>query len=313
MNIPATLFCLFMLLQGASEWSVKKTENFRVYYKPGSEKLLKNILPHLESELQSISGRLDSTPSRPIKLFLAPDPRSFMEMQGGNISPYVSGMAYPSRYTIIVRPLRGREIRHSSTNGVISHEIAHIVLHHKLGDISPPKWVDEGVAVFMGSESFWSRSERLMPIALTGKHIPFKSLENGFPRSVDGAATAYAQSGSFVGFLHKEYGEGAFLAFLDRLVKGEEMENALEVSFGLPLAELEKKWLHEIKKSYWIIAVFSGGGLLWFLISLLFIFAYIKKKKQNRERRRLLGTEDAGHVYISDDEIPPDDEEFYYH
>lgn len=152
-----------------------------------------------------------------------------------------------------------------------------------------------------------------MPIALTGKHIPFKSLEHGFPRSTDGAATAYAQSGSFVGFLHKEYGEGAFLAFLDRLTKGEEMEDALEASFGLPLTELEKKWLHEIKKSYWIIAVFSGGGLLWFLISLLFIFAYIKKKRQNRERRRLLGTEDAGHVYISDDEIPPDDEEFYYH
>ncbi len=314
MKISAAFLILFVVLQAPSDWSEYKTEHFHVYYQPGSENLLENIVPHLEPELSRIGKQLDSYPSGPIKLVLAPDPRSFMEMQGGGISPWVSGMAYPSRSTIMVRPLRGREIRHSSINGVISHEISHIVLHHKMGELSPPKWVDEGVAVFMGSETFWSRSNRLMPIALTGRHIPFKALHSSFPRDPDGAATAYAQSGSFVSFLYNEYGPASFLDFLDRVKAGAETEAALQASFNLPLSQLEKAWLKEVKKSYWLVAVFSGGGLLWFFISLLFIFAYIKKRRQNRDRKRLLSGEEPGYYYPGGDaDVAPEDEGHYYH
>ncbi|MFO8055772.1 MAG: peptidase MA family metallohydrolase [bacterium] len=314
MKLSTALIFFFLVFQSAEDWSVYETEHFRVYYKPGSETLLKNIAPRLEPELSRISELLEASPPGPIKLVIAPDPRSFIEMQGGDISPWVSGRAYPSQSTIMVRPLRGREIRHSSINGVISHEIAHIVLHHKQGKHSPPKWVDEGVAVFMGSEPFWSRSERLMPIALTGKYIPFHSLRHSFPRGPDGASTAYAQSGSFVNFLYNEYGAESFLEFLERLSAGEDHDQALQASFQLPLSRLEDKWLSEVKKSYWLVAVFSGGGLLWFFISLLFIIAYLKKKRQTRERRRLLDAGDTGHNYqASREKTFSEDEDFYYH
>lgn len=314
MKISTALICFFIVFSNGQEWNTHETEHFRIYYKPGTEKVAQNIASRLEPELKRISSKLESSPAGPIKLVIAPDPRSFMEMQGGDISPWVSGRAYPSRSTIMVRPLRGREIRHSSINGVISHEIAHIVLHQKLGKHRPPKWVDEGVAVFMGSEPFWSRSERLMPIALTGKYIPFRSLEHTFPRDPDGASTAYAQSGSFVNFLYNEYGAAAFLDFLERLSEGEDQKSALQASFNLPLSRLEDKWLREVKKSYWLVAIFSGGGVLWFFISLLFIFAYVKKKRQTRERRRILEAGDTGFNYReSHDSQFSEPENFYYH
>jgi hypothetical protein len=240
---------------------------------------------------------------------VAPDQRTFNEMQGGWVSPYVSGMAYPSRMAIVVRPLSGGEVRHSSIKSVVSHEISHLVLAEKLQGHEPPLWLNEGLAVYMGEEPWFSRSERLLPLALSGRALRFRHLDDSFPEDEEGSAMAYAQSGDFVGFLFDEFGRDAFLGYLDRLAAGQTSDEALQASFNSNLDQLEARWFAGARRRYGLIAVLSGGGFLWFLISLLFLLAYWRKRTETRRRRELERAYEVPYeVYrhdLDDDEPPP--------
>lgn len=279
------LLLLAVSTPAAAEWSSRKTSNFTVLYLPQSSRLVESIIPGLEPELLRVSKLLDTDSPTGITVVLAPDARSFRELQGGGVPPWVSGMAYPGQKKIFLRPLSGAEIRHSSLESVIAHELTHIVLHHKLNGHTPPLWLNEGLAVFMGKEPLYARAERLVPIALFGRNIPFRRLQDNFPDSAHASATAYAQSGDFINFLYREYGSDAILHYLELMANGQDPDTALQTAFDSTLYDLEAMWLKKVKRTYGIIPALSGGSLLWFLISLLAIAAYFKVKLRARQRR----------------------------
>jgi len=294
----------------APEWHTERTEHFELVYHERVRDLADLIRPRLEPELSRICRFIGTTPPPEIRLVIAPDPRSFSELQGGGVPRWVAGMAYPGRSLIVVRPLLGSEVRHSVFESVVSHEISHLALHRRLRGQTPPTWLDEGLAVYMGREPLLARSERLLPIAVTGRAIPFSSLEYGFPPNRDQSAAAYAQSGDFVKFLISTRGEKAFRDLLDLLAAGEPTELAVALAYQAGLGELEREWLKSVRRTYGLFAVLTGGGFLWFFISLLFLAAYIKKRRELVEMRRARAFEEPNwpdHHGFDDDYYDDDD------
>ena len=123
----------------------------------------------------------------------------------------------------------------------------------------------------------FARAERLVPIAITGRYIPFRQIEDRFPSSQRSAAIAYAQSGDFISYLHKKHGPDKFMGYLDLMAAGEDPDEALYKAYGLTLFDLETAWLAKTRRTYIFMSLGSGGGLLWFLMSLLAIAAYGRK------------------------------------
>ena len=131
-------------------------------------------------------------------------------------------------------------------------------------------------------------------------------LQEKFPDSAQASATAYAQSGDFVRFLYREYGDQTFYQYLELLAEGHDPDAALQTAFQSTLYDLEVKWLKRVRRTYGFIPVLSGGTFLWFLMSLLAVAAYLRKRARLRSLREAeagIGGDDwTGRAWPREDE-----------
>jgi peptidase MA superfamily protein len=297
------LIIITIIAQPQASWSEKELDGVKVFYMPQSERFVESIIPSLESERERVAKDLQVTPPQTVKVVVAPDLKSFSQVQKRPVPPWVSGTAYPGQNMIVLRPLAGHEVRHSSIQSVIAHEYTHILLHEKLGDTRIPKWLDEGLSVHMANESLYARAEKLIPIAITGRYIPFRQIENEFPYSQHQASIAYAQSEDFINYLINEHGHETFMLYLDKMAAGEDPDDALYNAYEVTLFDLETKWLEKTRRTYIFLSLGSGGGLLWFLMSVLAIVAYGRKAIAMKK----LKYAEYGYDEDSDLEIDSDD------
>ncbi len=59
--------------------------------------------------------------------------------------------------------------------------------------------------------------------------------------------------------------------------------------------QLQENWAKQIRRRYGVIAIAGGSTGLWFLITLLFLLAYLTKKIRSRHKERLLELESIGY------------------
>jgi hypothetical protein len=134
--------------------------------------------------------------------------------------------------------------------GILAHELAHLILNDFVGAERVPLWLAEGFAQ-------WEQSGRKqlpsVPKAGAGCHIPFAvwaNLDIRRERDPERVGKYYAQSASVVGFLIQEYGGERFGRFCRALRDGKLMEEALESVYAdsiTSLAQLEKAWLRRVE------------------------------------------------------------------
>lgn len=160
---------------------------------------------------------------------------------GGEL--WVAGRAFPDEGLILVTLPPGPEQRLLMEQR-IPHEVMHILLAQTYGEghANLPTWIVEGLA----------SSAELYPspdyaVILDGAYerdglVPITGLCDTFPREASTALLAYAQSASFVRFLHESYGSPALASLLNAYARGMTCERAPEVVLGKSLLQLEREW-----------------------------------------------------------------------
>ena len=287
-----------LLLLAAPAPGVIADGRYTIEYQAGAEQLARSIAPLLEPEMLRVCAALRVEPPPRVRVEVANNRDAFLPRQTDRFEPWVAGMADPGDNTIFLRPLTGGEVRHNSMRAIAAHELAHLAINKKLNGNPAPVWLDEGLAVFLSDEPFYARADRMVTIALTGRAFMFRDLQLSFPSTANEAGTAYAQSGDFVRWLYKEYGEAAFLRYLDILGQGVDPDKALQAAFGLPLYDLQMKWMKSLGRVYGWIPALTGGTFLWFAMALLAAFAYWRKWRAMREQRAELAAEEEARVRL---------------
>ncbi len=133
--------------------------------------------------------------------------------------------------------------------GLLAHEYAHLALGAALraADTPPvPRWVDEGLAQVAEGRLFVEETPALHMRAFFHTLLPLSELENRFPQTEGGGALAYAQAESFVKWLGRR-GEGGLPAFVQLLVHGASVDNAVRAHTGLDLQRAEERWRRELR------------------------------------------------------------------
>lgn len=271
---------------------------YAIEYQAGAEKLARSIAPLLEPEMLRVCAALRVSPPPRVTVEVAASHDAFLPRQTDRFEPWVAGMADPGANTIFLRPLTGEEVRHNSLRAIAAHELAHLAINAKVKGNPVPTWMDEGLCVFLANEPLFSRAERLIPIALTGRAFMFRDLQGSFPTTAGDAATAYAQSGDFVRWLYREHGEQAMLRYLDILAEGVDPDKALQAAFGLPLYDLQMQWMNSLGRVYGWIPSLTGGSFLWFLLALVAAFAYWRKWRAMRRQRAEMAVEEESRVRL---------------
>ncbi len=172
------------------------------------------------------------------------------------VSAPVAGLAVPSRDLILLFA-QAIGSRPDKLRPVLLHEMCHLLLavHTDRADLAPPRWLDEGLAMWisgtwdLGLDWRSDDTSLLADAAAAGSLIPFDDLDSSFP-SGPFFHLAYAQCHSFVARLVTEHGgEENVRRLLRRLASDDDFPAAFRATYGVEFTEVEHDWRASIRPS----------------------------------------------------------------
>ena len=231
---------------------------------------------------------LGSRPAATVDLILYSSRNAFQEailkMASHEVSDWVAGVAIPRFNRILIR-LDIKGSRHDRVDGLLAHEVAHLVIHQGMDQpnaTSLPRWLDEGMAQVVQGRVFTQDRANLNVRAFLGQLMSFEELSSAFPGSEGGSSLAYSQSESFVRFMVRHGEPPVLKSILESLRLGVSLDDATLIATGYHLTELEEEWIKELKADKSWLPNFILHGVTAIMIC---IFVFIALRKRWRTRR----------------------------
>ncbi|MBW1779713.1 MAG: hypothetical protein JRL30_03135 [Deltaproteobacteria bacterium] len=273
---------------GAGEVHLLEGEGIRVLFERPHEPVareLAHVYPEVKRELEKIFGwDVRVTPS----VILIRDTRQFHQWV---TSPLTVAFALPQKDLVVIDYSKMKTHPFSLRN-TFKHELCHLLLHQYIKSGLLPRWLDEGVAQWAsdgaGDIVLDQKRSLLNRAALKGRFIPLDSLSKGFPRRDRDLILAYEESKSFVDHLIGTSGREGVLKVLDMMKEGETVENAVLVSYGVPLKDLEKGWQRALRNrmTWFTYLSYHLYDILFALAALITIYGSIRIILKKRRRMK---------------------------
>jgi len=261
-----------------------KTPHFIFHYTMEDERLAKSLINKGESFREEVEEDLGIYLEERIRVYIAPSFREYKKIQpAAGIPIWSVGVAYPDLSLIIIKSPRAQKKGHIDIAKVFKHELTHIILGRAFkGRKKVPRWLHEGLAMYISREWNFSRVSVMTRAVLTNTLIPLSSITHSFPREAERAALAYSESFYLISFLISKYGKDDFHRFIKVYSGGSDLKSALLGVYGIKWENFEGKWKNYLKIRFSWIPIFTSTTTLWFLVTMLFILGYLKKRRLKR-------------------------------
>jgi hypothetical protein len=227
-------------------WRNKKEGVFSVNWYRGDIPFAQKALDVAQNGLQRIQALLPIDMPDPIDIFIYPNSEEMQEALVLAHSNWVAGNADPDLGVIVVSLPPGPE-QQLLTEQRIPHELMHVLLYRSIGTAysNLPAWLNEGLASL--AELFPNPDyEVLLDSAFQkDKLIPIATLCKNFPVDASGTLLGYAESASFVTYLHTRYGADRLQALVDQTVDGSDCENGFQNALQIGLYQADQEWRQE--------------------------------------------------------------------
>jgi hypothetical protein len=244
-------------------------------------------------------------PGPPIRVVLAtetsPEARAM---------PYwVAGYARGAEGVVVLFPARAPTYPDDSLEGLLHHEVAHVLLTRATRGRQVPRWFNEGVATAAGHAWGFGDRTRFGLELLRGGRVPLDDLDRRFAGGGAEAASAYAVAGAFVRDLLRRHGPGVTGDILRRVGAGESFSRAFYGATGVTRFAAEASfWRRQTFWGRWVPFLTSSVAL-WIAVTALALWAF----KRRRDRDLALAAaweaeERAAAVHWDSSAVPPEDE-----
>lgn len=175
---------------------------------------------------------------------------------------------------------------HQDFQRILTHELVHLVISRKYGNVNIPRWFHEGMAMALSGEIDSDAPITLSKAVLSGKLLTLDSIKyvNRFKR--DKARLAYCQSHFAVQFLILQYGQDLLPELLSEIKDRSSFESACIRVFGLNGREIDSLVNQKIKSQYQFNFLLDDT-FFWFIILILaisgFVATFLRKRKRIKE------------------------------
>jgi len=274
---------------------ISESEHFAIYYDEVDSKIAKKVLSLAEKSYSRMLNDFDYPYKTRIVIYLCSSEKKFKLLTKNKITDWHTGCAYPEERYIVLKSPRAIK-RNINLESLIAHEIAHILLGASLKR-SPPRWFDEGVAMYESREwRFWDQT-LLSWAVLTHSIIPLSKLEKNFPINRKKEELAYTESFSAIAFMIEEFGKDKLRAIISNLTAGKSFEKAIRASLGISKGKFEKRWKKWVKNRY---KGFSMALKLfpWALFPTIFFIVLLVRLRESKRKFERLKYEDILEGYL---------------
>lgn len=243
---------------------------------------LQTIYPGIKSDLEKLTGwEIDFNPA-----FLLLAHSNFLSMIG---TKNVVAVAVAQDYRIIIDSSR-MNVNPFTLSATAKHELAHLLLHHKINRTHLPRWLDEGFAQWASdgiSEIITGNRTFLTNAAIQRNLIPLYKIAHYFPENEKQMILAYEQSNSLVEFIHKKFGAAKLINILHHMADGESIDEAVLTNLGTPLDALEHLWHKDLtSRKIWFYYLSTYlYAILFFLASVLAVIGFIRYQIRRKKWR----------------------------
>ena len=182
--------------------------------------------------------------------------------------------------------------------GVVAHELVHELLDQYAGEFGRliPRWFHEGLAQVLAGDTYLHvREEELVFRLLNRTLLSFEQLRHKFPTTQPALRTAYAQSYSYVAWLHGRYGLPALLRVVAAVDRDIGFEGALVGMTQRTTLDLAEAWRDKVLHSGapWRVLFHSCFDLVLVAILPLLVLALRRRlQSESRAARRMAESEE---------------------
>jgi hypothetical protein len=256
----------------------------------GPAQEIAGLFPSVKKELEiSLGFPVDFRPA----VILVSNEAAFEQIVGNRL---IVAYALPEKMLMVIDYARSSKDPFS-TRTILKHELCHLLLHRHIQSL--PRWLDEGVSQWVsgGFAELLSdkRGSSLGWATISGGLISLNAMNKSFPQDEPGLVLAYEESRSIVDYIAYRYGKNGITNILTALKDGKPIPEAVMISLGTPLPELEQDWRQSIRTWATLLVFIMGNvySIIFFLAALATVAGYVRY----RIKRRRLTDEEDDEVY----------------
>jgi hypothetical protein len=245
----------------AKGWQEKKGEHFIVYYLDSADAVFVSaLLRKAEEYYRRVAQQIGYTRYTEfwtwddrVKIILFPDKGSFLTQTG--LPAWSNGFSDRDSAVFRSRVIGTYRQEQDFLDGLLPHEISHLVLKDVIPPGNLPVWFDEGVAQLQERDKKNYSWAMVRSASQQGRLLPLAALLYRDVRKETDTATArifYSQSLAVVDFLLTKYGMDDFRRLCQDLRGGKNFSEALVHVYGTQfrsIDDLERKWLAYLQQA----------------------------------------------------------------
>ena len=230
-----------------------------------------------QTMIKLLHDSLDYKPS----IYVLNDIDEFNKLIRGRFPDWGAAAAFPQRKLIAVKSPEkfpvGKTLRE-----LLPHEYSHLLLHKRTGLKRSPRWLDEGLAMYISFEWGWSDNLAMSRAGTFGQFLSLREIENLNRFKSPKAQIAYAQSYLAVEYLIREYGSNTLNILLDNIALGKTMDEAMNNSIGGSYKEFEKEYRDYLSERYNLSSLFMDTSYFWIAMALVVVVAGFMRYRKRR-------------------------------
>jgi len=226
------------------DWQMLNSDRLALYWYQGDRAFGEALFDQANKTLDQLETEAGVQVEVPVKIFIYGSFSDLRDAIAVGSQDWTGGQAFTDQGVVVIGVSPS-----DLTFGLAAtpHELTHLVIHqatdNPYGDV--PRWLDEGLAVYMSGEldAGWrGYREEVADSAKADRLMTLQTLSSSFPADSQQAGLAYAQSGSVVEFIIQNYGEDAMAELLDIFAEGALYDEALEQALGVDTWGLDTAW-----------------------------------------------------------------------
>lgn len=224
-------------------WNSLEEKPFRVYWYAGDLQFAQDVLDAAQQGMIQVQNLIPLPMPAGLDLYIYADSKTMQAALHPNRADWIAGHADPD-LGVITAALPSGPDQALLIQQRIPHELMHILLYQStnLGYANLPTWLNEGLASL--AELYPNSDYQILLEDATQRDalIALPALCGPFPRDASGALLSYAESASFVKYLHSAYGTSGLQTLLTTYANGLDCERGAQRALGRSLTQLDRDW-----------------------------------------------------------------------
>jgi len=230
------------------DWQTLSSDRLTLYWYAGGRAFGEALFDQANKTLDQIEAEAGVRVEIPVKIFIYGSYADLRDAIPVGSQEWTGGQAFTDQGVVVIG-VSPADLDYGLA--ATPHELTHLVIHqatdNPFGDI--PRWLDEGLAVYMSGEldAGWRGYRGMIARAAERNELmTLQTLSSTFPADSEQAGLAYAQSGVVVEFIIERYGKEAMAHLLEIFSEGALYDDALQEALGVDTWGLDNAWRESI-------------------------------------------------------------------